>query len=736
MLLAEQSTLNLAMGLHCHQPVGNWHEVIERAYLQAYEPILAALEAHPGVRFTLHYSGHLLDWILANHPEFVTRLRALLDRGQIELLTGAHYEPILAILPDADKVGQIRKQTATLERAMGIRPQGMWLTERVWEPHLVKPIAEAGVRYVMLDDHQFLASGLRSSELYGYYLTEDQGQTLELFPLNQRLRQLTLFNPPARLLDSLREMASPDGSRLVLCFDDAERWGTHLDWVEKCFALLEQNQDWARSTTIGQYRREHQPWGRIYVPALAYPDMQEWALPPDQALAFANARREIPEKHQEFLRGGFFRNFLVRYPEANGLHKKMLLVSDKVAELAPLVSHGEPLRTPDLVAVGGPADASGARLASEPPDLLWARAQDTLWKSQANEPYWHGRTGGIYLSHLRSASYRHLLEAESICDRLLHADGSFLAVEQRDFDADGAPEVLVSSASQNLYFTAQGGALFEADYKSRRFNLLDTLARRPEVYHRRQPTEGSGRARQANAGGQAAAPEMPEFDLAAHERYLHYDWYRHLSLLDHFLHPDTYLESFYNVSYGEQGDFVNQAYTAEVAEFGDRAELVLRRAGHVWVAHEFWPVTVEKRVTIPREGAAFSARYTLSNGWNRPVWLWFGVELNVNLLAGHASDRAYYLPDGRVLEHPAMASKGEVTNLGALGLRDLVQGLDVQLFWDRPTTVWRFPVETVSASETGFERIYQGSVVMPHWRFELPADGRWEVTVSQRVCEI
>jgi predicted glycosyl hydrolase (DUF1957 family) len=36
----------------------------------------------------------------------------------------------------------------------------MWLAERVWEPHLAKPIAEAGVEYVILDDNHFKAAGL------------------------------------------------------------------------------------------------------------------------------------------------------------------------------------------------------------------------------------------------------------------------------------------------------------------------------------------------------------------------------------------------------------------------------------------------------------------------------------------------------------------------------------------------------------------------------------------------
>ncbi len=59
-------------------------------------------------RAGLHYSGPLLEWIDANEPTFLDRLRALVEREQVEILGGAMYEPILVALPERDRHGQLR----------------------------------------------------------------------------------------------------------------------------------------------------------------------------------------------------------------------------------------------------------------------------------------------------------------------------------------------------------------------------------------------------------------------------------------------------------------------------------------------------------------------------------------------------------------------------------------------------------------------------------------------------
>src|SRR5260221_10924542 len=129
--------LRFVFGLHDHQPVGNFDSVFEQAYRDAYLPFLELMEQYPEIPFTLHHSGCLLEWLVAHRAEYVARLRALVERKQVEILGGGFYEPIMTMLPRRDRVGQIRTYTAYQEQLFPCKIRGMWLAERVWEPDLV-----------------------------------------------------------------------------------------------------------------------------------------------------------------------------------------------------------------------------------------------------------------------------------------------------------------------------------------------------------------------------------------------------------------------------------------------------------------------------------------------------------------------------------------------------------------------------------------------------------------------
>ncbi|MER3467202.1 MAG: hypothetical protein C4312_00940, partial [Thermoflexus sp.] len=193
-------TIYLALAFHNHQPVGNFDWVFEEAYRRAYEPLIAALERHPGVRVALHYTGPLRDWLQAHRPDFFPRIRRLVERGQVELMAGAYYEPILAVIPEADQAEAIRAD-------FGFEPTGFWLAERVWEPHLPRALAPHGLRYTIVDDTHFKWVGLGDEDLFGYYVTEDLGYPLKIFGTSKHLRYTIPWAPVEEVIAWLREQA-------------------------------------------------------------------------------------------------------------------------------------------------------------------------------------------------------------------------------------------------------------------------------------------------------------------------------------------------------------------------------------------------------------------------------------------------------------------------------------------------------------------------------------------------
>ena len=110
--------------------------MIEGAARDAYLPFLQALAEFPSVKVTIHFSGFLLRWLAERSPDTFSLLKLLSDRGQAEVLGGGMYEPILALLPERDHLGQIEALAAEVKRLFGKAPEGIWLAERVWEPDL------------------------------------------------------------------------------------------------------------------------------------------------------------------------------------------------------------------------------------------------------------------------------------------------------------------------------------------------------------------------------------------------------------------------------------------------------------------------------------------------------------------------------------------------------------------------------------------------------------------------
>jgi 4-alpha-glucanotransferase len=88
-------------------------------------------------------------------------------------------------------------------------------------------------------------------------------------------------------------------------------------------------------------------------------------------------------------------------------------------------------------------------------------------------------------------------------------------------------------------------------------------------------------------------------------------------------------------------------------------------------------------------------------------------------------------PKTETLTDTRMVSKGVLEAIPGIELLDDWMGLTYQLAFDRPTTVWRFPIQTVSQSEAGFERVYQSSVLLPNWKLNIAPGSTETLVITQ-----
>ncbi len=697
-------TINTVFAVHNHQPIGNFEKVFEEAFQHSYKPFLEVFDKHPNLKITQHWTGTLLEWLVAKKPELIELMKAMVKRGQLELLTGAYYEAILAIIPEPDRIGQIRKLSNYIHKIFDYEPRGMWLAERVWEQPLVASLAKAGVEFVAVDDTHFRHVGLHDEALLGNYITEEQGYTVKVLPIDKMLRYTVPFRPLEETLHYFQNVASQSAARVVINADDGEKFGVWpktyesvytQGWLESFCTMVEENK-WIKMIHLADAVDDFAPQGRVYLPTASYAEMLKWALNPTAFLQLENFEKDLKDKkidgdNMMFVRGGYWRNFLAKYPEANHMHKKMLRIAQRVQKL------------------------SEKKKVS--PAIF-----DHLWAGQCNDPYWHGVFGGLYLPNLRFPVYRNLLDAEVALDAIEKLPS--IRVEESDFDCDGSREVLIESDKLNMYFKpAVGGSLIELDFKPAAFNLLDILSRREEGYHRRLMAKGAKLEDSATVHDGVLVKEL------GLEKHLHFDWYRHASLVDHFFGQGTSLEQYAQCKYLEVGDFVNQPYSHKVDVDADGVKLTMRRNGALWFGDTPHRLSVQKVVRFNKEKSEFSVDYTLLNGEDQPVDIWFGVEFCVGLMAGSAHDR-YYTIEKRALHDNRLAGMGTEANVKKFSLVDEWLGIETSFALKHAATLWRHPIETVSLSEAGFERIYQCSVVTPTWRTKLVKEVKYHIVQS------
>lgn len=652
----------LLLGLHCHQPVDNFHEVLDDAIAKSYRPFFEVAEAYPEFRFSVHYSGWLLEYIHDHAPDLFMLMQKLAGRMQVEFLTGGYYEPILASIPSRDRRAQIDKLSDFIAHHFGQRPKGLWLTERVWDGAIVKDLVKCGVEYVVVDDYHFISSGFDADRLNGYFLTEEGGKRLKLFPINKHLRYQIPFAPEQEPVAYLESIAAKELSAGVI-FDDGEKFGiwpkTH-EWVYekgwlKRFIEAVLVSDKIETMRYDTYLQKARPISLAYLPTTSYFEMGEWSLKAEDAVKLEEMKSQLSDRFsaeeiEKFVKGSIWKNFLVKYYESNHLHKRMLALSQ-------------------------------ARIPVE--EYL-----ESLYKAQCNDVLWHGVFGGIYLPNLRDNAYRFLLACD---DRLYRNKGAMIL---EDTNCDGYDEIkCVSREVVAVFDTARGGQMVEMGLRRKGFNFANTLTRYKEAYHAHIRKACEGERAHAALKEEEGISTIHTEHIENPQQYLPYlveDWYLKKCFCDHIVDGSFDVHGLKQCDFREYGDFADRPFA--VVEAKKRA-FTLERRGGIYASDRSFATKVTKHFKV--KGGDIDFRIAIET---EKEGLFYVMEHNF-----HFADAS------------AVTIEGEpFCDLERLHARERFTIFDpytqkkLRFTFNQPVDIHICRLDTLSQSEAGFELTNQG----------------------------
>jgi hypothetical protein len=438
--------LHLVLGAHNSIITHSSEAHLEYQYDIALKPLLKTLYNAPAVPLTLYYSGPLLEWLDKRHSEYMDVLAEMVKRRQVELLGGAFNEPLLALIPKSDRLGQIERMTTHMRQSFGKRPRGAWLPGNMWDPRIAASYNAGGLDYLLINDSA--ADFSIPGDIPNPILTEDQGKTLSIVPVSVQLTQKLFTSPVEDCIASLKRFrrnfpASADVTA-VLFFDGTlqsmlgeEDTAAVAPWLSQFLQEI-QNESGEftilhPTTAVNQYRLPE----RRYAPVSSL-----YSLLSSSGMGTGKEIRNI-------CRDRSFRSIMERYPEVARLYSRMQHTYVLVNQV-----RGDKYRK--------------------------QAAREELWRGQRHWVYWPNQSGGIYNSALRKDAYAALIEAE----KTTRERGVFIpAISRVDVDLDGTDEVLFQGNEINAYLHTRGAHLFELDVLNKNWNYLDTIQRQWEPFH-------------------------------------------------------------------------------------------------------------------------------------------------------------------------------------------------------------------------------------------------------------
>jgi alpha-amylase len=270
-----------------------------------------------------------------------------------------------------------------------------------------------------------------------------------------------------------------------------------------------------------------------------------------------------------------------------------------------------------------------------------------------------------------------------------------------------------------------GAAVEEIDFKDVAFCLTNVLTRRKEGYHSKLFAQ-----HQHSDGGEVKSiHDIVRSKESGLENYLIYDRYQRLSFMDHFISKDCDVNRMRSEGYTELGSLVDAPYTYRRKDRRGAAYVECEAEGVVRIGGEELPIRIQKKFKLVSSRPELSVSYKIKNCSRSEIDCYLAIENNLSLLAADSPDRLIVIPTENV-RYERFKEVMTAIGISKFYLYDGYLKRNFVIVSDKIFNLWHYPVETVSQSEDGFERTYQGSAFILVYDLSLKPDEEFSFSIS------
>ena len=433
--------LNICLSLTVNSTVLSSSSTLEQQYQSVFKPVISYLYENPSKKISFSFSGPQLDWLEKNHVEFLTLLRELINKKQVELIGGGYYNPIFPLLQPIDRNGQIEMMTQELRRITGKRPRGISVLSSVWDNSLISSFHNSGMEWIQLD------SSLIPSQSRHYlpHIINDKGKTIKVFPVYRTLEvaaenNISAENFLSSLLKQIEKATANDAynfytdERVISLNVECDTLKKLIEngWLQKFNELIDSKYSEKLKFTLPT---QYLSTAAQFIPSFIGPglrdDIAKWTFVPYEAVEVKNCMAPT------------INNFLFTYKRGMALYQRMLHVSMLISNC-----HGDKARKNE--------------------------ARKSLWKAQSGEAFICSPQGIFANNAMRQSAYRSLTEAEKY---IREASDFQESISKFDYNFDGHDDYVCSMEKYTALINPKGGQISELNIIHNTGNYADNLNR-------------------------------------------------------------------------------------------------------------------------------------------------------------------------------------------------------------------------------------------------------------------